>query len=114
MGRYLKDTLTGDNGDIEIFIDVDENEPDLIEDDLGPTRSRVGKSAAKASKKGMALIRASAREVADTMEKIGDATRPNVLEVKFAVKFDAHVGAVITKSGIESHLQVKLKWQRKE
>lgn len=118
MRRYLKDTLTGDNGDLDIFIEVDQNEDDLdLEEetsDLGPTRSRLGRSTARAFQKGMALIRASAKEVADTMNRISDVARPNELEVKFAVKFDAHVGALITTSGIESHLQVKLKWQRKE
>ena len=50
MREYLRDTLVGDNEEIEIFIEVNEDENNLAEEsnDLGPTRARIGKSTAKA------------------------------------------------------------------
>jgi hypothetical protein len=38
--------------------------------------------------------------------------QPDEIEIKFGVKLDAQAGAVIARTGIQGHLEVKLKWQR--
>ncbi|GAA2800124.1 CU044_2847 family protein [Crossiella cryophila] len=37
---------------------------------------------------------------------------PDEVELKFGVKLDAQAGAVIARTGMQGHFEVKLKWQR--
>lgn len=40
------------------------------------------------------------------------ASQPDAVEITFGVKLDAQAGAVIAKTGIQGHFEVKLKWER--
>jgi len=40
------------------------------------------------------------------------AQSPDEVEIKFGVKVDAQVGAVIAKSGLQGQFEIKLKWVR--
>ncbi|MCP2259178.1 hypothetical protein LX15_002879 [Streptoalloteichus tenebrarius] len=40
------------------------------------------------------------------------ARRPDEVEIKFSVKMDAKIGAVIANTGAQGQFEVKLKWQR--
>ncbi|WP_443059541.1 CU044_2847 family protein [Streptomyces sp. NBC_00443] len=36
------------------------------------------------------------------------------MELKFGVKLNASVGAVLTKAGVEGHIVVKLGWEQRD
>jgi hypothetical protein len=40
------------------------------------------------------------------------AQQPDEVEIKFGVKVDAQVGAVIAKTGLQGQFEIKLKWVR--
>jgi hypothetical protein len=40
------------------------------------------------------------------------ASQPDEVEITFGVKLDAQAGAVIAKTSIQGHFEVKLKWER--
>lgn len=40
------------------------------------------------------------------------ASQPDAVEITFGVKLDAQAGAVIAKTSIQGHFEVKLKWER--
>jgi hypothetical protein len=39
---------------------------------------------------------------------------PDEVELKFGIKLDAEVGAIIARTGMQGQLEVKLKWRRGE
>jgi hypothetical protein len=41
-----------------------------------------------------------------------ESIRPDGVELEFGVKLNAEAGAVIAKTAVEGHFQVKLSWQR--
>jgi len=41
-----------------------------------------------------------------------ESLRPDEVELAFGVKLNAEAGAVIAKTAVEGHFQVKLSWQR--
>ncbi|MGQ0778000.1 MAG: CU044_2847 family protein [Pseudonocardiales bacterium] len=40
------------------------------------------------------------------------ASQPDEVEIRFGVKLDAQAGALIAKTGMQGHFEVKLKWDR--
>lgn len=40
--------------------------------------------------------------------------RPDEVELKFGIKLDAQAGAVIARTGLQGHFEVKLKWRNTE
>lgn len=40
------------------------------------------------------------------------ARKPDNVEIKFGVKLDAQAGAVIAKTGVQGHFEIKLTWKR--
>jgi hypothetical protein len=42
------------------------------------------------------------------------SSRPDEVEIKFGVKLDAQAGAVIARTGMQGHFEVKLKWKQDE
>jgi hypothetical protein len=39
------------------------------------------------------------------------AEQPDEVELKFGIKLDAQAGAVIARTGLQGHFEVKLKWR---
>jgi len=62
----------------------------------------------------MDLANSCAVRVMDSAKTMDDATRPDEFEVKFAIKFDSEVGAILAKMGTEAQLKVSIKWKRQE
>ena len=62
----------------------------------------------------MELAKSCAVRVIDSTKTMDDATRPDELEIEFAVKFDSEVGAILAKMGTEAQLKVSMKWKRPE
>ncbi|MBP2476551.1 hypothetical protein JOF53_005423 [Crossiella equi] len=55
---------------------------------------------------------AQVRQAADAALRQFQDLGPDEVELKFGVKLDAQAGAVIAKTGVQGHFEVKLKWQR--
>ncbi|MGW5051905.1 CU044_2847 family protein [Actinokineospora sp. NPDC004072] len=50
---------------------------------------------------------------AAALSQFAEMTRaPDEVELKFGVKLDAEVGAVIARTGVQGQLEVKLRWRR--
>jgi len=115
MSKVLRETLQAADGEVQIQIEVDDASPQAFErrEDYGAVRGPLAPLVERPFAKGMELIRACAEEVAATVQRVSAAARPTEVEVELGVKFDGEVGAVISRTGIEAHLQVTLKWSRR-
>lgn len=61
-----------------------------------------------------ALVEVRAAAAAALREFQAMAQRPDEVEIKFGVKFDAQAGAVIAKTGMQGQFEVRLMWQREQ
>lgn len=87
-----------------------------VEVDAQQGTVRAGKAATVIQEAGQSFDRALA-EVRDAASAaLGQfrsmAQRPDEVEIKFGVKVDAQVGAVIAKTGMQGQFEIKLKWVR--
>jgi len=115
MSRIIRETLNRPEGGIDIQIEVEDSSPAVFEQrmDYGPTREGRFPLVERPFEKGMELIRACAEQVASVIDRIAESARPDEVEVELGVKFDGEVGALISRTGVEAHLQVTLKWSRR-
>ena len=116
MSRVVREILQCPAEEFEIQIEVDDA-PALEFDrreDYGPMREGQFNLTSRPFEKGMKLIRACAEQVAATVHQVSESARPSEVEVELGVKFDSEVGALISRTGVEAHLHVTLRWSRKE
>lgn len=103
---------------ITIYVEMDQVADSISAygDMRGPTDAakKVVAAARDVYGDAMDLARNCAVRVIDGIKAMDDATRPDEFEVKFAIKFDSQVGAVLAKMGTEAQLQVSMKWKRQE
>jgi hypothetical protein len=71
-------------------------------------RERVLNDARTSFEQGVSQVRDAA--VAALAQFQAMTRQPNEVEIKFGVKFDAEVGAVIARTGVEGHLEITLTW----
>jgi Trypsin-co-occurring domain 1 len=116
MHRIIRETLHKEGEDFEIQIEVDEVSPRALErrEDYGSMRGDRVPLVERPFEKGMELIRACAEQVSATIHRVSEAARPSEIEVELGIKFDSEVGALISRTGVEAHLQVTLKWSRRQ
>ncbi|WP_020666927.1 CU044_2847 family protein [Amycolatopsis nigrescens] len=79
---------------------------------------------ARAAGKSGAVIRQAGESFELALGEVRDAAsaalgqfrsmvqRPDEVELKFGVKLDAQIGAVIAKTGLQGQFEIKLKWVR--
>ena len=60
------------------------------------------------------LVKACAVEVWEKLDDLPDEKRPDQIELQFAVKLDAKVGASIAEAATGAQLQVCLRWNHKD
>jgi hypothetical protein len=60
--------------------------------------------------KALIDVRDAAATALEQFQKM--ASQPSEVEITFGVKLDAQAGAVIAKTSIQGHFEVKLKWER--
>jgi hypothetical protein len=60
---------------------------------------------------GLALARACAARVAETLGEMAKESRPDEFTLQLAIKLDSQVGAVIAKASAGAQLQVEIKWK---
>jgi len=100
---------------------IDENAPILVEFTPQPGFEEVSLAARgvedvaeksrKALDSAMNTIHHMAERLKTTINALSE--RPTQVEVEFSLKFDAAVGAVVSKAGTEAGFSVKLIWERK-
>lgn len=108
----MKDTVRNDNGqEVALYIEFDAEEAirDTYEDIDDELRGPSIPDAKEAFHKAMDLIHTCAEQVAHTVQKIPEKTRPAACEVQFSVKLSTGV-AVLVNTSSEAQLQVTLKW----
>lgn len=124
MSGVIRETLTRGDQSVEILIEADEADkhksPSSHQEDVARRQDYRGLRAhnipdqRKPFSKGMELIRACAEEVADTLDAVKDAARPDSVEVEMGIKFDNEAGALIAKTSLGASLKVTLKWTAKD
>ena len=90
----------------------------LVEIDERPGVSPAGRGsgvlreARTTFEKAVGEVREAA---AAALAQFTEMTRaPDEVELKFGIKLDAEVGAIIARTGIQGQFEVKLKWRRTE
>jgi Trypsin-co-occurring domain 1 len=99
-------------------IPLNDKESVLVEVDPVPGLERAGRTAdmlrdaSQSLENALVQVRdAAAAAVARFMEM---PRRPDELELKFGIKLDAQAGAVIARTGVSGHFEVKLKWNAEQ
>lgn len=84
-----------------------------IADDAGYD-TRVGRTDDLTTRVGVTFEKAIGRVRDAAAAALGQfqqmARRPDAVEIKFGIKLNAEVGAVIARTGVEGQLEVKLTW----
>lgn len=70
--------------------------------------------SARALDSAMGTIHQMARRVVSTVNALHSAERPARVEVKFNLKLDAEVGAIVAQARTEAGFAVKLAWEREK
>jgi hypothetical protein len=70
----------------------------------------IVKEAGESFERALAEVRNAASAALGQFQSL--AQRPDEVEIKFGVKVDAQVGAVIAKTGLQGQIEIKLKWIR--
>ncbi|WP_405150553.1 hypothetical protein OG589_18045 [Sphaerisporangium sp. NBC_01403] len=73
-------------------------------------REKVMKLAEPLFSEAVDLVRSCAAEVKRKLDEMPEDTRPDELELQFAVKLDAKVGAAIVESTSGAQLQISMRW----
>jgi hypothetical protein len=112
----VREELTNEDGQVvDIYIEVDQvdlPDIDLERDERGipePPPQNFPRIE-KGFKSAMGLIRTCAKHVADSLKEVPEAARPDGIELQFAIKIDASVGALIAEAKTGTQLQVTLRW----
>ena len=88
----------------------------IVEVDEDPSVARASRTgsvvrdAKESFEKALAEVRDAASSALGQFRAM--VRQPDEVEIKFGVKLDAQVGAVIAKTGMQGHFEVKLKWRR--
>ena len=106
-----------DGQEYSILVEVDEpRKVSRAGYDYGAQRSaasdRIIAGARNVFDDGLKLIQTTAKAVVTRIGELSEASRPDEVEVEFAIKLDAEAGAFIAKSSAEAQLTVTLKWAR--
>jgi Trypsin-co-occurring domain 1 len=85
----------------------------VAELDDSPGVSRVGRQSVLETAKG--TLESALSDVRDAaaaaLAQFQDmAQKPDELEIKFGVKLDAQAGAIIARTGMQGHFEVKVRW----
>lgn len=87
----------------------------VAELDESPGVSRAGRQGVLETARG--TLEGALTEVRDAaaaaLAQFQDmARKPDEVEIKFGVRLDARAGAVIARTGMQGHFEVKVRWNR--
>lgn len=97
------------NEDVPILVEL-EAQPGM--EDVSLTPDDLLRKSEEALANAMGAIAQMARRTYSMVRSVPIAERPAEIEVDFNLKLTAEAGVVLTKAGLESTINVKLKWQR--
>ncbi len=114
----MRDMVKNEDGqEVPIYIEVDAQEAsyDVYEDTGSDDELRGPRlpDAHDAFQKAMELIHICAEQVAHTVQKIPEKSRPAACEVQLSVKLSGGI-AVLVNTSSEAQLQVTLKWGKQD
>jgi hypothetical protein len=102
------------SGSIQVEV-ADAPHPDVSDVYSGETtrdvREKVIKLARPLFSEAIDLMQSCAVQVRRKMDGFAGADRPDELEIQFAIRLDAKVGAAIAESSGGAQLQVCLRWK---
>ncbi len=104
--------------EIEIYIQVDDEFKPLEEDETLFRESR-GRKIIEATGDlfgdGLALTRNCAAKVIESVNKMGDKTKPSEFEIKLGITLDSEAGVpMLAKAGVDVQMHVTMKWKLKQ
>jgi hypothetical protein len=105
------DTTFTINEDVSIIVEF-ASVPGLKQTSILP--EDVTQKSAEALASAMGAIYQMARRTQAVIRALPVSERPHEMEVDFNLKLTATGGVVLAKAGVESTLNVKLKWKRDE
>ena len=105
--------------EIEIYIQVDDDfkQEEETEDQLyrSNTARRIIESSKDLFGDGLVLTRHCAAKVIDSINQMGEKTKPNEFEVKLGIILDSEAGVpMLAKVGVDVQMEVTMKWSLKE
>jgi hypothetical protein len=110
--------MTGEKMTEVMRVPLDGGGSVLVEVEPTPGLERAGRvsdtvrEASQSLERALEQVRdAAAAAVAQFAEM---SRRPDEVELKFGLKLDAQAGAVIARTGVQGHFEVKLKWRAAE
>jgi hypothetical protein len=87
----------------------------FVETEPAPGLERVGRAADMlqdaTQSLEQALLRVRDAAAVAVTQFVEMPERPDEVELKFGIKLDAQAGAVIARTGLQGHFEVKLKWR---
>jgi signal transduction histidine kinase len=75
---------------------------------------KVAERSEEAFENAMQTIKTVATRAITAVKEINYSDRPDEIEVDFGLKLTASGGVLISNVGVETQINVKLKWQRKQ
>jgi Trypsin-co-occurring domain 1 len=100
---------------ITVLVDIDAVPEGASGAEWGETRTdrvaRVIEATRDVFGEGLAMARDCAVRAAETFTQMTEKHRPDGFELQLGIRLDAEAGAVITKVGAGTHMQVTLRWE---
>ena len=102
--------------DVEILVEFRDSGMRGVEEvSLGSdSLAKVAERSEEAFDNAMKTIKTVASRAITTVKEINYSDRPTEIEREFGLKLTGSSGVLITNVGVETQINVKLKWQRKE
>ena len=95
-------------------IPLDGGESVLVEVEPTPGLERAGRAgdllqqASQSLEQALLQVRDAAAAAVNQFARM--PRRPEEIELKFGIKLDAQAGAIIARTGLQGHFEVRLKW----
>lgn len=103
----VRERIVVGGAEYDVYMEV---EPRIQTTDIAHADDIAGVQK-KALTKGLELLRVVGSEVGNAAKHVLETSKPDEIECKLGVKFDAEVGALITKTAAGASLELCMKWK---
>ena len=104
------EALEGDTVAILVEVDHPPAQPGVYGDVRGGAE-KVIEGAQDVFGKGVQLARTCASQLAEGIRKAQEDQRPDEFQVQLAIKLDAEIGAILSKTSAGAQMQVTMTWR---